>query len=170
MVVGKRGAWMSEEQAPAENPENNLEPRWQRFCRRFVELGGNIGHPNGQRCAAARYAGYKSPDTQATYLLKQDKCKEFIAKLIEVNTNTPDYSAPLVTELVKRLDHESTTAKNDMARIKALETLCKWRGMLIDRHVVEQPMQLTVYDDSGKVLEEIKPVEETPDQVPCEAG
>ena len=43
--------------------------------------------------------------------------------------------------ILKRLEHEATTARTDGARVRALELLGKHLGMFMDRVVVEAPQR-----------------------------
>lgn len=53
--------------------------------------------------------------------------------------------------ILKRLEHEATTARTDGARVRALELLGKHLGMFMDRVVIEAP-QRTEEEIEGAIL------------------
>lgn len=126
---------------PLKNPQQEL------FVQEFLK--------DNKQTKAAERAGYApgAPAGRTAYrLLKYDyvqKRVEYLRdQILEVNGITVNYIA-------QGLKREADFAKESKDRTKALGELAKWRGMFINRHIVEEkPKRIVVRHENGTIAED----------------
>mgnify|MGYP001612341521 CR=1 FL=1 len=102
---------------------DSLNPRQQKFVDEYV-----INLNASQAYIRAGYAS-KTPNSVAVNASNLLRVPNVSLAIAEKRAVIAQQNQITVAEVVRRLDHESRTAKDIHARIRATELLAKWLGM-----------------------------------------